>query len=131
MAYRGRLQFGPQYHRCAPRWAERWGRALSAVGRSPKAGSRVRINAQLIETETGALLWADRYDGALDDVFTLQDQVTDQVVGIVEPSLQRSEIERSRRRRALEASMPTTSIFGRYPMWRLRCLTKPRSRRTC
>jgi adenylate cyclase len=65
-----------------------------------KAGSRVRINAQLIETETGALLWADKYDGALDDVFTLQDQVTDQVVGIVEPSLQRSEIERSRRRRA-------------------------------
>jgi adenylate cyclase len=65
-----------------------------------KAGSRVRISSQLIETETGALLWADKYSGALEDVFTLQDQVTDQVVGIVEPSLQRSEIERSRRRRA-------------------------------
>jgi adenylate cyclase len=64
-----------------------------------KAGNRLRITAQLIEAETGAHLWADRYDGALDDVFDLQDQITDKVVGIVEPSLQRSEIERSRRKR--------------------------------
>jgi len=64
-----------------------------------KAGNRLRITAQLIEAETGAHLWADRYDGALDDVFELQDQITDKVVGIVEPSLQRSEIERSGRKR--------------------------------
>ena len=64
-----------------------------------KAGNRVRITAQLIEAETGAHLWADRFDGALEDVFTLQDQITDRVVGIVEPSVQRSEIERSRRKR--------------------------------
>jgi adenylate cyclase len=64
-----------------------------------KAGNRLRISAQLIEAETGAHLWADRYDGALDDVFDLQDQITDRVVGIVEPSVQRSEIERSRRKR--------------------------------
>ena len=64
-----------------------------------KAGNRVRITAQLLEAETGAHLWADKYDGALEDVFDLQDQITDQVVGIVEPSLQRSEIERSRRKR--------------------------------
>jgi adenylate cyclase len=64
-----------------------------------KAGARLRISAQLIEAETGAHLWADRYDGALDDVFDLQDQITDRVVGIVEPSVQRSEIERSRRKR--------------------------------
>jgi adenylate cyclase len=63
-----------------------------------KAGARVRITAQLIEAETGAHLWADRYDGALEDVFDLQDQITDRVVGIVEPSLQRTEIERSRRK---------------------------------
>jgi adenylate cyclase len=63
-----------------------------------KAGNRVRITAQLIEAATGAHLWADRYDGALEDVFDLQDQITDRVVGIVEPSLQRSEIERSRRK---------------------------------
>jgi tetratricopeptide (TPR) repeat protein len=64
-----------------------------------KAGSRVRITAQLLEAETGAHLWADKFDGALEDVFDLQDQITDRVVGIVEPSLQRSEIERSRRKR--------------------------------
>ena len=63
-----------------------------------KAGNRLRITAQLIEAETGAHLWADRFDGALDDVFDLQDQITDKVVGIVEPSLRRSEIERSRRK---------------------------------
>jgi tetratricopeptide (TPR) repeat protein len=53
----------------------------------------------VIEAETGAHLWADKYDGALKDVFDLQDQITDRVVGIVEPSLKRSEIERSRRKR--------------------------------
>jgi adenylate cyclase len=64
-----------------------------------KAGNRVRINAQLLEAETGAHLWAERYDGKLEDVFDLQDQITEKVVGLVEPSLQRSEIERSKRKR--------------------------------
>jgi adenylate cyclase len=64
-----------------------------------KAGNRVRITAQLIEAETGAHLWAERYDGALENVFDLQDQITDRVVGVVEPSLRQSEIERSRRKR--------------------------------
>jgi adenylate cyclase len=64
-----------------------------------KAGNRLRITAQLIEAETGAHLWADRFDGALEDVFDLQDQITDRVVGVVEPSLRQSEIERSRRKR--------------------------------
>ena len=64
-----------------------------------KAGNRLRITAQLIEAETGAHLWADRFDGALEDVFDLQDQITDKVVGIVEPSLRKTEIERSRRKR--------------------------------
>ncbi len=64
-----------------------------------KAGGRLRISVQLIEAETGAHLWADRYDGPLEDIFDLQDQITDKVVGIVEPSLRRSEIERSRRKR--------------------------------
>ena len=64
-----------------------------------KAGNRVRITAQLLEVETGAHLWADKYDGKLEDVFDLQDQITEQVVGVVEPSLRRSEIERSRRKR--------------------------------
>jgi TolB-like protein/class 3 adenylate cyclase/Tfp pilus assembly protein PilF len=64
-----------------------------------KAGNRVRITAQLLEAETGGHLWADRFDGTLEDVFDLQDQITDRVVGVVEPSLRQSEIERSRRKR--------------------------------
>ncbi len=64
-----------------------------------KAGNRVRITAQLLEAETGAHLWADRYDGKLEDVFDLQDQITENVVGVVEPSLRQSEIKRSRRKR--------------------------------
>ena len=64
-----------------------------------KAGNRLRITAQLVEAESGAHLWADKYDGALEDVFDLQDRITDSVVGVVEPSVRRSEIERSRRKR--------------------------------
>jgi len=63
-----------------------------------RAGERVRVTAQLLEAETGTHLWADRFDGALEDVFNLQDQITERVVGIVEPSLRQSEIERSRRK---------------------------------
>ena len=64
-----------------------------------KSGRRLRITAQLVEAETGAHLWADKFDGDLEDVFDLQDRITEQVVGIIEPSVQRSEIERSRRKR--------------------------------
>ena len=50
--------------------------------------------AQLVEAETGAHLWADKFDGELKDVFDFQDRITESVVGIVEPSVRRSEIER-------------------------------------
>jgi adenylate cyclase len=63
-----------------------------------KAGSRVRISAQLIDTATGAHLWADRFDGSLDDIFDLQDQVTARVVGVISPKLEQAEIERSSRK---------------------------------
>lgn len=63
-----------------------------------KSGNRVRITAQLVEAETATHLWADKFDGALEDVFDLQDQITERVVGVVEPSLKQSEIERSRRK---------------------------------
>ena len=64
-----------------------------------RAGARVRINAQLVDAATGSQVWAERFDGALEDVFDLQDQITEKVVAIVEPNVQRSEIERSRRKR--------------------------------
>jgi TolB-like protein len=59
-----------------------------------KAGSRVRISGQLIDTASGAHLWADRFDGALEDIFDLQDQVTSSVVGAIAPKLEQAEIER-------------------------------------
>jgi adenylate cyclase len=60
-----------------------------------KAGSRVRITAQLIETTEGSHLWADRFDGSLDEVFELQDMVAVSVAGVIEPTLQAAEIRRS------------------------------------
>src|SRR5262249_9639799 len=71
-----------------------------------KAGSRVRITGQLIDAITGGHIWADRFDGALEDVFDLQDRVTASVVGAIEPRLQRAEIERAGRK-------PTESL-GAY-----------------
>ena len=59
-----------------------------------KGGNRVRITAQLIEAETDAHLWADRFDGSLEDVFELQDQVATSVAGVIEPALQAAEIRR-------------------------------------
>ena len=64
-----------------------------------KAGSRLRITAQLIEADTGAHIWADRFDGAIEDVFDLQDKITQSIVGIIEPSLRQAEIERAQRKR--------------------------------
>jgi len=63
-----------------------------------KAGNRVRITGQLIDTATGAHIWADRFDGALDDIFELQDQVASSVAGAIEPKLRQSEIERASRK---------------------------------
>jgi adenylate cyclase len=63
-----------------------------------KAGNRVRITAQLIDTSSGAHIWADRFDGSLDDIFELQDQVASGVVGAIEPKLRQSEIERASRK---------------------------------
>jgi TolB-like protein len=68
-----------------------------------KAEQRVRITAQLIDTTTGAHLWADRFEGALTEVFDLQDEVASTVAGIIEPALQSAEMARS-------ASRPTAQL---------------------
>jgi TolB-like protein/class 3 adenylate cyclase len=68
-----------------------------------KGGNRVRITAQLIEAETGAHLWADRFDGSLEDVFDLQDKVAIEVAGVIEPALQAAEVRRS-------AARPTNDL---------------------
>src|SRR5205814_167762 len=62
-----------------------------------RGGGRMRITAQLIEAETGVHLWADRFDGSLQDVFELQDEVASSVAGVIEPTLETTEIRRSER----------------------------------
>jgi adenylate cyclase len=54
----------------------------------------VRITAQLIDAVSGGHLWADRFDGSLEDVFELQDEVASSVAGVIEPTLQVAEIRR-------------------------------------
>ena len=64
-----------------------------------KAGGRFRVTAQLIDAESGAHLWADKFDGSVDNVFDLQDRIAASVVEVVEPSLRQAEIERAWRKR--------------------------------
>ncbi len=63
-----------------------------------KAGSRVRIAARLVDASTSAHIWVERFEGGLEDIFDLQDQVTASVVGAVMPKLEQAEIERTRRK---------------------------------
>ena len=68
-----------------------------------KAGNRVRITGQLIDALTGTHLWADRFDGSLEDVFELQDKIALSVAGVIEPALQAAEMRRS-------AARPTSDL---------------------
>src|SRR5262245_55657203 len=63
-----------------------------------KSANRIRIAGQLIDASSGAHLWADRFEGAIENVFELQDQVTASVVGVIAPRLRQAEIERARRK---------------------------------
>jgi TolB-like protein len=82
-----------------------------------KAGNRIRIAGQLIDAETGAHLWADRFEGALEDMFDLQDHVTASVINAIAPKLQVEEIKRAKRK-------PTESLSA-YDYY-LRGLAKAR-----
>ena len=68
-------------------------------GSVQKAGQRLRITVQLIDATTGTHVWADRVDGTLEDVFELQDKITERVAGALQPSIRLAEIERARRKR--------------------------------
>jgi adenylate cyclase len=74
-----------------------------------KAGQRVRISGQLIEAETGAHMWADRFEGETSEIFELQDRITTNVVAAVEPNLRLAEIERAQRK-------PTENL-GAYDLY--------------
>ena len=96
---------------------KRVGRELSVryvlEGSVRKAGVRVRITAQLIDAQSGAHLWADRFDGSLEDVFELQDMVAASVAGVIEPALQAAEAARS-------ADRPTTDLTA-YDLYLRAC----------
>ncbi|MGC1693919.1 MAG: winged helix-turn-helix domain-containing tetratricopeptide repeat protein [Pseudolabrys sp.] len=79
--------------------ADKFGVRYVLEGGVRKAGNRVRISAQLIDTANDAHLWAEQYDRVLEDVFALQDEITMCVVGAIEPSLRKAEIDRVRRQR--------------------------------
>jgi len=76
-----------------------------------KSAGKVRINGQLIDSATGAHVWADRFDGKLEDVFELQDQITTSVVGELMTSVQSAEFERANRK-------PTANLGAYDCYWR-------------
>ena len=63
-----------------------------------RGGNRIRFISQLVDATTGAHIWADRFEGEMSDVFELQDRITESVVAVIEPNLQRAEIERLKRK---------------------------------
>lgn len=68
-------------------------------GSMRRAADRVRLNVQLLDAATGRTLWAERFEGRVADVFELQDQITEGVIGAIEPRVKEAEIERARRKR--------------------------------
>jgi adenylate cyclase len=64
-----------------------------------RSGNRLRITAQLVDGTTGAHLWARNFDGVIEDIFDMQDRITESVALVVEPQIRQAEIERSRRKR--------------------------------
>lgn len=82
-----------------------------------KAGNRLRIGAQLIDAASGSHIWVERFDGAPEDVFELQDEVTEKVVAAIAPRLERAEILQARRRPPINTDAYDCYLRG------LACLT--------
>ena len=95
------------------------GVAYVLEGSVQRAGGRVRITVQLIETAGGAHLWAEKYDGALDDIFELQDRITEQVAGALQPSIRLAEIERARRKRPQDMGAYDYTMRAMRHVWML------------
>jgi len=88
-------------------------------GSVQRAGDRVRITVQLIETESGAHVWAERYDGSLNDIFDLQDSITEQVAGALQPSIRLAEIDRVSRKRPQELGAYDYTMRAFKHVWAL------------
>ena len=90
-----------------------------------KAGTQVRITGQLIDALTGTHLWADRFDGSLEDIFEFQDRVAVSVAGIIEPTLQAAEVRRSAARQTTDLSaydLYLRALAAFYPITKERTL---------
>jgi adenylate cyclase len=95
------------------------GVAYLLEGSVQKVGNRLRITAQLIETEGGAHVWSSRYDGTVDEFFDLQDRITQQIAGALQPSIRLAEIERSRRRRPQDLGSYDFTMRAMPHVWAL------------
>jgi adenylate cyclase len=95
------------------------GVAYLLEGSVQKAGNRLRIIVQLIETEGGAHVWSSRFDGAVDDFFDLEDRITEQVAGALQPSIRIAEIERSRRKRPQDLGSYDFTMRAMPHVWAL------------
>jgi adenylate cyclase len=95
------------------------GVAYLLEGSVQKVGNRLRIIVQLIETEGGAHVWSSRFDGGLDEFFDLQDRITEQVAGALQPSIRIAEIERSQRKRPQDLSSYDYTMRAMPHVWAL------------
>ncbi|WP_244659482.1 adenylate/guanylate cyclase domain-containing protein [Bradyrhizobium guangdongense] len=95
------------------------GVAYLLEGSVQKAGNRLRIIVQLIETEGGAHVWSSRFDGAVDQFFDLEDRITEQVAGALQPSIRIAEIERSRRKRPQDLGSYDYTMRAMPHVWAL------------
>jgi adenylate cyclase len=95
------------------------GVAYLLEGSVQKAGNRLRITVQLIETEGGAHVWSSRYEGTIDEFFDLEDRITQQVAGALQPSIRSAEIERSRRKRPQDLSSYDYTMRAMPHVWAL------------
>ena len=95
------------------------GVAYLLEGSVQKAGNRLRIIVQLIETEGGAHVWSSRFDGAIEDFFDLEDRITEQVAGALQPSIRIAEIERSRRKRPQDLGSYDYTMRAMPHVWAL------------
>jgi adenylate cyclase len=95
------------------------GVAYLLEGSVQKVGNRLRIIVQLIETEGGAHVWSSRFDGAIDEFFDLEDRITEQVAGALQPSIRIAEIEPSRRKRPQDLGSYDYTMRAMPHVWAL------------
>jgi adenylate cyclase len=95
------------------------GVAYVLKGSVQTTGNRIRIIVQLIETEGGTHVWNGRHDGTIDDIFDLQDRITEQVAGALQPSIRIAEIERSRRKRPQDLGAYDYAMRAMPHVWAL------------